>query len=232
MENATATSDYIKSFDGTGDIATWLRKVELVAKLKNIQDVSTLIPLHLEGSAFKVFDQLDEEKQADVKAVKKALLEAFGMNKFSAYDAFRNRSWSPGEAVDSFLADLRRLAGLAGIEKNDLIRCAFVCGLPEDVSSQLRASARIGELELSAILEQARVLMAERINSGAMVAARANDRQECSRCGGAHADTFCRRRRRIVCWTCGQPGHVQRFCRSESGNDNGKPPAPAAFPRE
>ena len=225
-------NDLIRCFDGSGDIATWLRKVELVARIKEINDVSTLIPLYLEGPAFSVYDQLDDAKKKDEEAIRKALLEAFGMNKFAAYDAFRNRSWSPGEAVDSFLADLCRLAGLAGIEKDDVIRCAFVCGLPMDVSSQLRASARINEADLGTVVEQARVLMSERIRAGAFVAARAVNREECGRCGGAHSESVCRKRRRIVCWTCGQPGHVQRYCRSEPGNDNGKPLAPAAFPRE
>ena len=88
-------NDLIRCFDGSGDIATWLRKVELVARIKEINDVSTLIPLYLEGPAFSVYDQLDDAKKKDEEAIRKALLEAFGMNKFAAYDAFRNRSWNP-----------------------------------------------------------------------------------------------------------------------------------------
>ena len=153
--------------------------------------------------------------------------KSFGQNKFSAYEAFRNCSWSPGETVDSFMSELRRLANLAGIESDELIRCAFICGLPPDVSAQLRASARIEELELHTILETARVLMDERIqgafvsvykpnsqfstkrgqmlmderNQGALVPAQESNSQSSSE----------RRGQRISCFKCGG-NHSARFC--------------------
>ena len=68
------------------------------------------------------------------------------------------------------MADLRRLASLAGIESDDLIKCAFVVGLPPDVSSQLRTFAQIQKLPLSDIANQARILLAEGVYGRAMVA--------------------------------------------------------------
>ena len=45
MEKA---SDHLKTFDGAGDVSTWLKKVELVARLKKIDDdEATLIALNL-----------------------------------------------------------------------------------------------------------------------------------------------------------------------------------------
>ena len=159
--NFVARAEFIKPFDGTGDIATWLKKIDLVARLNKIDNVAALIPLYLEGTAFTVYDQLPDDLKEDETAIKRVLRDAFGQNKFAAYDAVRQRSWRPGEAVDAFLADLRRLASLAEIESAEFIRCAFVCGLPSDVSSQLRAGARILNADLPAIVEQARVLMDE-----------------------------------------------------------------------
>ena len=97
----------IKPFDGSGNVATWLKKVELVARIKKIEDEPTLIPLHLEGTAFEVYEQMEETQQLDAAAIKRRLREAFGKDKFAAYDAFRHRSRNPNEAVYAFLSDLR-----------------------------------------------------------------------------------------------------------------------------
>jgi RNase H-fold protein (predicted Holliday junction resolvase) len=239
------TDTFIRTFEGRGDVATWLKKLELVAKIKKIKNIACLIPLYLEGDAFAVFDQLTDADKEDSEAIKKALRDAFGQNKFSAYDSFRLRSWTPVETVDAFLADLRRLARLAGIHSDELIRCAFVCGLPADVSSRLRAGARILEEDVSSILTQARVLMDERAQT-ALAAVRLEEvprstsraagvsrKLSCFQCGGDHPVRYCKKRPSIVCWICEEPGHIARNCPSksrQSGNGSGKPPAPAAFP--
>lgn len=240
------TDTFIRTFEGRGDVATWLKKLELVAKIKKIKNIACLIPLYLEGDAFCVFDQLTDAEKEDADAIKKALRDAFGKNTFSAYDSFRQRSWTPDETVDAFLADLRRLARLAGIHSDELIRCAFVCGLPADVSSRLRAGARILKEDLSAILTQARVLMEERAQP-ALAAVRLEEvprgrsrpsegsgrKMSCFGCGGDHPVRYCKKRSSIVCWICEEPGHLARNCPSksrQSGNGSGKPPAPAAFP--
>ena len=244
--------DMIKSFpgDGSQDVSNWIKKVQLVARLKNIDDVASLIPLYLEGAAFAVYDQLPDDRKKDANQVEKELVAAFAQNPFSAYDTFRQRSWCPGEAVDVFLADLRRLAGLAGVQSQELIRCAFVCGLPADVSGQLRAAAQIRESNLDVIVEQARVLMTERVHGGAMAAMKTQDhvvcrdsqgergramvgrkdsgqgwrrKMECFECGGDHPVKFCKNRRPVVCWKCGETGHTSRHC--VSGNAPGESPA-------
>lgn len=228
--------EYIRPFDGSGDVGTWIKKVELICRIKKVDDEAAFIPLYLEGTAFTVYDQMDKRLQDDAYAIKKLLREAFGQNKYSAFDSFRQRSWRPGESVDAFLSDLRRLTGLSGVESDDLLRCAFVCGLPEDVSSQLRASSRINEAELTEVLEVARVLMDERIQ-GAFVAAqgaRVRDSGQktikCFECGGNHPARFCKRKSAIICWRCEEPGHIARNCPNAriSGNASRKPSAPPA----
>ena len=72
-----------------------------------------------------------------------------------------------------FMSDLRRLARFSWIESDDVIRCAFICGLPADVSSQLLIPTTINKMDLSAVVEQAkeqaRVFMFDRLH-GAMAA--------------------------------------------------------------
>ena len=92
----------VKVFDGFGDVATWLKKVKLVAKLRKIDALSAFIPLYLEGSAFKVFDQMAEADKEDAEKIEATLLDAFAQSNFDAYDAFRQRQWKTGEPADVF----------------------------------------------------------------------------------------------------------------------------------
>ena len=86
-------------------------------------------------------------------------MQAFALNAFNAFDVLWNRHWCPGEAVDVYLADIRRLAKLAGVESDNLVGCSFICGLPVELSSQLRAAAQVETKSLDTILKQARLLM-------------------------------------------------------------------------
>ena len=221
----TEMREVMKAFSGEGDsdVSTWLKKVKLVAKIKKVNDLENFIPLYLEGAAFAVYDQMSDGEKEKGDSIEKVLLEAFAQKAFSAYDSFRQRSWCPGEPVDVYMSDLRRLARLARIENDELLRCAFVCGLPQDISAQLRASAKIEKASLPTILEQARVYLSERIHGSAMVAcgrskedpstspsafrtAENKDNRKkmsCYNCGGDHPVCFCKEKKNVSCWNCG-----------------------------
>ena len=80
--------DMLKPFSGHEgeDVSAWLKKVKLVARLKKIDELSSLLPLYLESPAFAVFDQMTEENQAKSEEVEKVLMQAFALNAFSAFD--------------------------------------------------------------------------------------------------------------------------------------------------
>ena len=103
----------------------WLRKVRLVARMKKIEDLATLIPLYLEGSAFAVYNQMGEDDKSDGEKIEAVLTAAFALNRFSAYDQLSQSNWCPGETIDVFLTELRRLAGLAGVDSEEVVLCAF-----------------------------------------------------------------------------------------------------------
>jgi hypothetical protein len=223
--------DIIRPFDGDGamDISVWLRKVKMVATLKNITELHKFLPLYLDGSAFAVFDQLSETDKESADIIEKTLLSAFAQDQFGAYDSFRQRSWVPGEVVDVFLADLRRLARLAGVENDSLVRCAFICGLPSDVSAQLRATARISSATLVEVAQQARILMGDRPHGAMAAVSNAQPRFDrrkmaCYECGGSHLAKFCKQKKQpVTCWNCNEEGHISRSC---PGNELGGSRAP------
>ena len=57
---ATGLSNMIKPFCSEGDVVAWLRKVDLVVKLQNVDNVATVVPLFLKGDALALYLELNE----------------------------------------------------------------------------------------------------------------------------------------------------------------------------
>lgn len=195
----------IPEFNGTSQPVTeWFEKAELVCQLRNIKSVETVIPLRLTGGAFAVHQQLSESEKKDIKKVKEALYSAFSVDQFVAYESFTARRLKSGEAVDVYLADLRRLSLLFGGVSETALACAFVAGLPDAVRQLLRAGTRIEAMTLSQILERARAVLTEDSHSAAAVIPR---------------QSLPRPRDRVpvvpqnyTCFNCGLPNHLARDC--------------------
>lgn len=156
-------SDLLKHYEDnaiSADICEWLQKLELVAQLQKIKDLAGILPLSLSGSAFAVYNQLDEGVRMDYKKLKGELLLAFRMNSFHAHGTLLGRKYRSGETVDAYVADLRRLVSLIGqTEPEPLLKCAFVEGLPPDVSVQLKSIAAVEKLSLVELISRARMIM-------------------------------------------------------------------------
>lgn len=243
----------IPEFDGKQPVLEWLEKVELVCRLKSVTEIENVIPLRLTGGAFNVYQQLSEDDKRDASRIKAALCTAFAADKFTAYDQFVSRRLGPGESVDVFLSDLRRLALLFGGLSDAGLICAFVAGLPESVRHTLRAGSRVESLSLTEVLGRARALLADEGCTGAVAAAPRHmwrgtgnrqqrhqqgrdDAQRCYRCG--EEGHFARACRKVVCFRCQKTGHVATQC---PGNARGvemsapassPPRSQARFPRE
>ena len=102
----------IQEFSGDGfvNVIEWLEKAELVCALRGITRLEAVLPLRLTGGAFAVYQQLTAEDKADSGKIKFALKTAFAVDAFTAYELFVARRLQPGETVDVYLAELRRLA--------------------------------------------------------------------------------------------------------------------------
>jgi len=230
-------TDVLNRFNGNGDVSVWLKQAHLAKSLLKLKDLAVVIPLFLDGPAFAVYDQLSIDEKQDADSIETALRTAFATDKFSAYDEFRNRMWSNGETVDVYLADLKRLAKLANFENEEIIKLAFVMGLPGKVSAQLRATPKIDTLDLSAVLQISRALMTEVSKGDAfevVAVSRSRDNKPaagagCFVCGGPHYRRNCPKVKQVICFACNKPGHIARNC-DFTGNGKGVMHAPAMTP--
>lgn len=194
-------SDLISIFSGVGDFNEWIRKVELVAKLQEVEDLQNFVPLFLSGGAFSVYESLSDADKKDYALLKAAMGRAFSLNCFAAFELLVSRRCEPGESVDVFLSDVRRLAALVQPNPGDAwIRCAFIRGLPETVRTRLQALNQINEMPISDVVEKARAIMS--IESVEFISA------------AARVETAGKARRQPVCFSCNKPGHIARHCRA------------------
>ena len=244
-------SDVLDSFDGSADIVEWLKKAKLACSLQGYGDPVTVLPLFLSGPAFTLYDQLTEDNKKSMDEVEKALINAFSLNKFAAYEQFRRRDWHRGETVDTFMAELRRLLSLSNIDCEELVIQAFIVGLPPDVSGRMRAYVetmeRMGnKVSAQMILGQARVFMSQLIQDVGLVALENRSKPPparndgCFNCGKqGHFSRNCpmknnsrwnSRGGNFRCYRCGKDGHTARFCQTELSAENKEGKSPLAPP--
>ena len=196
----------VPEFDGsTQPVSEWLEKLEIVCELLGVTDLHRIVPLRLTEGAFAVFQQLTPEQKQNYAEIKKALTSAFAFDKFQAYEQFVERKLQSGEAVDVYLAELRRLAGLFGGMSDEALGCAFVAGLPQVTRQALRAGARIEQMSITELLHRARALLVSEHPASAVAAAVAEGGRR--KMPPADVSTA-----RIVCYACGQANHLARDC--------------------
>lgn len=238
-------------FDGTGDVVIWLEKVALVCDMQGYGDPICVVPLLLEGAAYAVFKQLEPASKKRMQDVKAALLRAFAMDPYDAFQLFKHRTWRDGESVDVYLVELQRLLELAEVSGAEVILRAFVTGLPTDVSRDLRTFLHsTPKASLDVVAAQARVLMAGKVacsSSFAMVASNNSSAaplnpgapppsnkfssqgggqeaqgRRCYLCNDpSHVKVNCPNRPPMKCFRCNKDGHTSRFCPATHPAGNG-----------
>lgn len=234
---AVRLTDIVKNFVDTetsGDVSEWLDKLELVAKLQDVSCLETFVPLFLSGSAFAVYKQLSDEEKGQYDLVKSRLIQAFGVNKFVAYEQLQRRVLQDNESVDVYVADLRRLVSLIGqTEADPLLKCAFVAGLPSSVSVQLKSVAAVENMNLQELISRARMIMSTATSSGPCAVGRpiptnsSSSKVTCYSCGGqGHIAKNCANEKRSgafrlpTCYGCGASGHIKKFCKKNTQDDS------------
>lgn len=246
-------SDMMRCYDGTGDVVAWLKKAKLVAKLMEIKDIASFMPLYLEGDALALYLEMSEGDQVDAGKIEGRLKEAFAQGRFEAYGKLKGLRWT-GEQVDVYANEIRRLAGLAGWTGGGLelaVKLAFTTGFPDRISTELKQVKDFETVSVSELITRARVLVSGGYQEVAAVAARGpyvmTKRQappsdstggrggargfngRCFRCGGPHMARECKEPKPpVVCYRCGKEGHIASRC--EQGNGRGGAVASEATP--
>ena len=180
MNVTKISSDMIKPFRGEGDVCAWLKKVELVAKLTKVSDEANFIPLYLEDGGLSVYMEMSSNDQASAAKIKERLLEAFSDSMFVAYTKLMATKWT-GEAVDVYINELRRLAGLAGFKDDaldQLVKLSFVTGFPDDISVELQQISNVKAVAISTVLSRARILVANRGVTNGLAATSIRDKDK------------------------------------------------------
>ena len=244
-------SDIVKNYvdyNTSGEFSVWIEKLELVAQLQEITDKLKFLPLFLSGPAFAVYQQLSDGVRGDYDKLKKELNNAFSTNAFASYEQLRSRVLLDGESVDVYLADLRRLVNLIGQkDANALLRCAFVAGLPSEISMQLRSTANISEMPLDEIVAKARAMLATTMSTTTYACAATSPREvsyasnpkQCYNCKGyGHISKDCSSKQLVSerprvrrCYVCNSSDHLANRCPQRSGNAQGGASASDARPK-
>ena len=204
MEGGVKLSDLISRYDGTGDVTDWLEQLEIAKGPANISDLTKVLPAFLRGDAFRVYKNLAEEKKRDFKAVSEALTTAFGVDENVAFCDLVSRRWREGEAVDVYVAELRRLASLSGSPEH-VVRLVLLNGLPEKVGLQLKTTPDIKKMSLDQVVDLARRIMAA--TTGPLGPGPLPGPVKPVSIGAAAVDG-----KRFRCYGCSEEGHMVRNC--------------------
>lgn len=111
-------------------------KIQLVAKLTDIEDLVSFMPLYQEGSVLALYLEMSEEVQQCINKIEVRLKEAFMEGEFMSYTWLEKIRW-PGEQVDIYANETRRLAGgLVGYTREGLeqtVRLWFMIYFPDHI---------------------------------------------------------------------------------------------------
>ena len=121
----------------------------------------------------------------------------------------------------------------------EVVRSAFILGLPRSVSQTLQATLGIEIMALTDMLQISKALLNDGSRNVSCISVNPRSKtgktieHTCSFCGkSGHLVEKCFRKNRR-CWSCGENDHISSQCiRSQSGNGNGVTRAPVVTPEE
>jgi hypothetical protein len=222
----------------------WFKKFEICCKANNWNDATKAVklPTLLEGEALAIWLEFSEDEQASYETAKNLLVSKLTPAEFVSLEEFHKRTLRPGETLTLFVHNLKILLERAMLSMDEdaraqLVVHQFLMGIPQAVSTQIRASGK--KLTLEKVVEKARLLMTirdyneqpvamvqmdevqqlrEEVKELTQAVATLSVRREqnkkpkhCFRCNGlGHFQRDCPRQRR--CYTCNQPGHIHVQC--------------------
>ncbi|XP_068224614.1 uncharacterized protein [Palaemon carinicauda] len=193
----------VKPFTGEGDVVSWLKKVTLVAKLQRKVDLASFIPLYQEGDALALYMEMGDEDQECAAKIQEKLKVAFSDDPFSAFGKLVQLKWT-GEPVDVHANEIRRLAGLAKLDKvglENVVKLTFVNGFPDNISVALQQLPNVMTMAMSELISHARILSSKQQDGVVAVTVRKGGEGV----GAKHENTGCGKRARGDYCACSRP---------------------------
>ena len=238
--------EVVKRFSGKEDedLDLWFDRFKVAMDIttsldtdaKKEDEMARMMPLFLEGPAYKTWQQIPEKDRKDLSAVKKELKRVFGRSKLSSWQQLKSLRLLPGERLDETVSEIKSCLRVISSDKNfpeELVSLFLLDALPKSIADNIRI--QYGEkLNIDEVLSCAKALMLDINDRGA--AAGITNRQpmrgagnELSdversrpgvRCFGCHRIGHLHRDCLIRCYRCGQRGHLMRECQArEQGNE-------------
>lgn len=232
--------------DGKDQIDSYLRRFERYAELQHWPPVDWALYLSalLKGKALEVYSRLADEDAHDYDKLKEALLRKYqltseGFRKLF-YSSKREKCETAAQFVCRLVSYIDRWIQLAKIEQtfDDLkalfVKEQFLASSDQHLSLYIKERAPRDLNELVCLADQ---YLDARFNGnvGAGGAERREDSQNREanlNCKGSQSMRHANDSRKEgssntsdrVCYSCGKTGHIQRFCRLNSGNRTSERP--------
>ena len=218
--------NFVRAYRGKGD--DWEHfwgKFSVLAKIQGWDTAEKRMknfPLFLDGDAFLVFTRMPADDQKDEEKVNEKMKMSFSLTKAQAYRAFTTRTLREDESTDAYVADLQRLASLAGHaaddDKDPLLIEQMVSGLPSAFAKELRLSMASKEHSVSGCLASIRALGSAQSDSRLL--ARASE--EVAAAASSSSSGKSQPVASSACFECGKVGHLRRNCPSRSRDRRGR----------
>lgn len=230
--------DVVRRFKGdpSEDVNMWMERYETAVRIslptKSDQtaveaEMTLMMPLFLEGPAYRTWKQLSTADRGDLTKIKIALNRVYGVNKSTAWEKLKAMRLMPGEHVDVLADQVKCFLEIIvnDTPPDELVSLFVIDALPTKVAEKVKMDH--GELMQSGkIISCAKSLLSGSNDDFSISASAMNRRppgkdtrmQPAMRCAGCqrwgHTQSTCR----VQCYGCGERGHIRRNC--VNGNVN------------
>ena len=136
-------------------VIKWIKKAELIYQFSGVMHIECVVPMHLSGGAYAVYQQLSKEKKSDFICIKNTLYTVFALDSITAWKQFVAFCLCSRETVDVFLAKLHKFTVLVGGMTDWSLMCVFITRLPEHTDELLHAYSQLDHIDILQVLAQA-----------------------------------------------------------------------------
>ena len=230
------TTNRFDPFDEGEDIEEYFERLEMFLSAQGVQRDRKVAHIlsDIGSKAYAVLKNLlalVAPKDSSLANIKKALIDHYKPKPpvIGQRFIFHQRVQMPGESVNDFLVELRRLARTCDFNQflEEALRDRLVCGLANKSTQKKLLSEK--NLTLERVFEIAvaakMAVLSPVEDTGANTEAQTEImimKQVCRCCGKqGHSETVCRFRYR-ACHKCGVTGHLQAVCTAKSNTSGSK----------